>query len=71
MTLQSSETNGGYVCGTCGDWVPYGQEHQCHVTVTPTYTYPCCACFNQLQQLIDKIDKLINLLQKNAEKEGK
>ena len=60
----------GYTCGSCGVWVPYGQEHYCGGTATTTFTYPCCVCFHQLQQLLDKLDKLLNLLEKREKKDA-
>lgn len=68
MTIQIGCTAGvdGYTCVSCGQWVPYGQEHHCYPTGYPTvtYNYPCCACFYQIQQLLEKVSRLIELLEK-------
>ena len=64
-----SSSIGGYVCPYCGVWVPWGENHSCDGTITYNYTYPCCICSTQLQQqLLDKIDKLLNLVEKLMEK---
>jgi hypothetical protein len=74
MAMQQIEcetTFSGWTCPQCGAWVPYGQTHICYSSCDPTvtYNYPCCACFSQLQQLLEKLDKLINLMEKRKKKD--
>ena len=63
---QQSTIN-GYVCPTCGLWVPNGQTHICYGQIFYSSTLPCPACYQQLNQLIEKINQLIELIKKQNE----
>lgn len=70
METPVSSSFNGWACPQCGVWVPAGQyHHNCEATTTSavSYTFPCCACYAQLQQLIEKLDKLIELLSKGKD----
>ena len=41
-----------YICGLCGETIPYGRLHQ-----TDEFTYACTRCFNHLKSLPDGLIK--------------
>jgi predicted amidophosphoribosyltransferase len=62
----SGNTAAGWTCSNCGKWVNFGETHVCGSAVN-SYVFPCCACFNQINILIQRIDELLKKLEAKKE----
>lgn len=63
--------NDGWTCPYCGLWIRNGEVHICAQPPAQPYqfNFPCmgCALYQKLDALLEKLSRLLELLEKKAE----